>query len=250
MGLKEEWTWTPKQTASEELAIAVALNNALELIPESVVNGMGNCRAIIMSQSGLVRGGDAKKRVPLTVDLAKKISRYCGGADGAWDNRYAFDEDLKNRVEDMYDVSDPWVSDVVKDMRWKANLVSAEYANTRDLFYPAFQTSCNDDSSVFNNLFVVMCGTQLTKIAHHVWTRLAGNSRLLGKAFLDKSDELILAKLNGMFDNRFRITVRTYFSQRDQETNFSWSTEFTIYSNVMKTVNHVTIDGKYEDYAA
>lgn len=244
----EQWAWSNKSTPSEELIIATTINNTLSLFPESSLYGTGNCRAVIMSQSGLMTGSDSKKRYPLTIDLAKKISRYCGRADGKWDGKWRFDEYPLNRLEGFYDVSDPWVDDRIKDMRWRANIVSVEYANTRELFYPAFQTSCDNDSSLFNSVFATIAGTQLEKIAYRVWTRLVGNSRLKGKAFTDKSDDLIIQLSEGLFDNRFRVTSRTYFTKNDEELGYAWSTEITIYGNLMKTYNTVTISGKWEDY--
>lgn len=244
------WGWTGKQSAADELAVAAALNNAISLYPESIIYGTEACRAVIMSQSGRMRNSNYKQRLPLTVDLALKVARYMGAADGKWDSRWAFDEDTGNNVEGFYDVTDPWVTDRVKDLRWGSNIVSAEYRNTKDLFYPAFQTSYSDSSSVFNSLFVVLAATQLTKIAHHVWTRLVGNTRLKPKAFLEKSDRLISDKANGLFDDRFNITVRTEFTKADEERGYSWSTHIDIKSNVMKLVNSFTITGAREDYVA
>lgn len=242
------WGWTPKQSAADELAVAAALNNAIALYPESIVYGTQACRAVIMSQSGRVRNSTYKQRLPLTVDLALKVARYMGAANGKWDSRWAFDEDSGNTVEGFYDVTDPWVTDRVKDLRWGSNLISAEYRNTKDLFYPAFQTSYNDSSSVFNSLFVVLAATQLTKIANHAWTRLVGNTRLKPQAFLDKSDQMITEKANGLFDDRFTITVSTVFTKADEERGYSWTTNIDIKSNVMKLVNSFTLSGQREDY--
>lgn len=238
-------TWLPitSQTIDDEIAIAAALNATLALHPESVVYGTQTCRVIMVSQSGRLRNSNYTKRLPLTVDIAIKIGKYMGAADGRWKNQYAFDENGNNDITEMYDVSDPWVNDSIKDLKWGLNLISAEYRNTSTLFYPAFQTAYDDDSSILNSIFTIVAGTQLEKIAHYAWTRLVGNSRLSTPVFLDRSEQYIVTKAEGLFDSRFRLECDSYQTEPDKSNGFSWTTNITLYGNVMRTVNTVSIRG-------
>ena len=245
------WERMPQNDESTELAIATSLSNTALLTPESVIFATPACRATIIGHSGELIDTSWRGFYPLTIDVAKKVARYMGASNGQYSRGDQFDEESGNRVE-LFKVSSvnlTYKSDTNYDRAWDSGVVWVQYADTKTLFYPAFQTVYPDSSSIFNSLIVVMAASELTKVAHRVWTRLVGNTRLKPAAFISRSDELIIEGTNGRFDDRFRIVPRTIYTKADEERAYSWTTEISIYSNAMKTVNTLTINGELEDYA-
>lgn len=245
-----KWTALAANDEATEIAIATTLSNAALLTPESIIFATPACRCAIVGHSGELTDVTWRGRFPLTIDVAQKVARYMGAGDGKYVRDAQFDEESGNRVS-LFKVSSvnlTYKTDNNYDRSWDAGIVWVQYADTRTLFYPAFQTVYPDSSSIFNSLIVVMAASELTKVAHRVWTRLVGNTRLKPQAFLEKSDELITQYTTGRFDDRFTITPRTSFTKADEERAYSWSTEIIISSNTMKLVNSLTISGSLEDY--
>jgi hypothetical protein len=79
------------------------------------------------------------------------------------------------------------------------------------------------------------------KVCQQVWRELTGNTKLTADQFLQRSDDLIVEKVEGRFDDRAIIVPNTYFTDIDEALGYSWSTDVTVYLNNMRTVGSFTV---------
>ena len=165
-----------------------------------------------------------------------------GSPTGKWRGKFAFDESPLNRVTNFRNVTHTYQNPDQGQQWWNASIVWARSNDMTTCFYPGYQTVYNDDTSVLNDLITVMACTQLEKIAHQVWTRLVGNGKLSPAQFALKSDELINQAVTGLFDGRFKIIPRTYFTQPDIKLGYRWHCAIEIYAATMPTVGNYTIN--------
>lgn len=241
LGIATQDVNMPQLDLNQESSMAVSLVATLRLIPESIQFGTPCCRAVLMGQSGYIIGSNYKELVPLTYELCMKRARYMGAAIGTMKSEYSYDEDPLNHIEFLRDINNTWAPEGVRNKDWDAGLVTARYYDHERLHIPAIQTVYNDDSSVLNSDMNMQIAVELSKVAFRVWRELVGNSKLTKQQFRERSDEKIVAKTNGRFDNRVVIVPETYHSPADIANGSSWSANIHMYSNVNPAVAVSTI---------
>ena len=112
------------------------------------------------------------------------------------------------------------------------------------MFFPAYQTAYPDDTSVLNSLSLLIAISYLERVCEEVWRVLTGDNKLSGQAFIDASNELIIERTRGRFDNRFTIVPNTYFTEADSARGYSWTTDISIYAENSRTVGTFSIVAK------
>lgn len=228
---------------AEESSMAVVLRTQASMHPESDYYGTSVVRAAIVGHSGRLINSKYRKLVPMTVDLADKISAYCGNGRGVMQSGAAFDVNPNNIVTMLKDVNCTFKTATVRNADWSNGLVWVQSFDQSDaLFYPGMQTAYEDDTSVLNSIPNMLICTELEKVCLRVWARLTGRSDLTNEQFAQRSDELIRELTERRFDNRVTIEPETYYTEMDQARGYSWSCRIKVYMNNMKTVGQFTIE--------
>lgn len=242
-------TWMPATTTEEELSISGMLKTYAALYPESEIYGTPVCRVDIAGLSGRVLNSAYTKRLPLTYEYLNKVTKFMGSPNGRWDSNQAFDQRGNNLVELMTDINITWMDENVADKAWANGLIYVEDYDTKRLFFPAFRTVYNNDTSVLNSSITKWAACLIERVCHMTWRNLTGNAKWSPSRFLDESDREIAAALADVFDDRFIIRPETFYTEADQARGYSWSTNVHIYAPNMKTVGTFSIvSHRLEDY--
>ena len=230
-----------QNTVEEENSIAGMLRARARAFPESEYYGTHVCRAAIIGHSGYLINSQYRGLLPLTVELAEKAARFMGASNGIWARNRGFDIAPLNQIENFKDVNHPWKPQRQYHNDWEVGLNWVQNFDRRALFFPAYQTVYDNDTSVLNSLINMFIVIETQKVAERVWRRLTGNAKLTREQFKEKSDELILELTNGRFDDRVIVDPETYFTDYDERLGYAWSTDITLYLNNMYTVGTYTV---------
>lgn len=223
-------------TQAEEYAVATALMSRLMLYPESSWFNTPVFRAMIMGTSGKIRGITLKDRFPMTMEIGIKSARYMGAGNGRWKNGFNFDGHPGSLVERMYDISIKWVPDDVRNRLWDVGLNWVSRYDRKSFYFPANKTVYSNDTSVLTSYLTACAICTLNKIAHKCHRTFTGTSGLTPAQFTQKVNDYITEQVKGIFDERFVIRPKAYFTDMDQIRNFSWTLPIEIYAPGMYTV--------------
>ena len=224
-----------------ETSMGVSLRTAARAYPESEIYGTETCRATLVEHSGYLINSPYKGLVPMTIELAAKRARFMGAGNGQMTRNRGYDESPYNQINMLKDVNNAWMSQTTYDTHWDLGLVWAQNFDRTRLFFPAVQTVYSDHTSVLNsdiNMHILMT---VQKVCQQVWRELTGNTKLTDQQFLQRSDDLIVEKVEGRFDDRTIIVPNTYFTDIDAALGYAWSTDVTVYLNNMRTVGSFTV---------
>lgn len=249
--IKQVWSWIKPNSEAEESSIAGTLRTIASTYPESEVYGTSCCRAIIVGQCGNVINNNYLRKLPLSYELADKVSRFMGSASGFWDDAAAYDVSGNNLITLMSDINLSWKDAEVADKAWANGLVYAEDYDLNRQFFPAVRTVYNKETSVLNSSITMFAITYIQRVCQNAWRDLTGSAKFTRPAFIQRSNEMISERLAKRFDDRFIIEVNTYFNEADQANGFSWSCRIDIYAPNMTTVGKFTLTAnRLDDYAA
>lgn len=238
---KQHFYYKNALTGAEEVAVGMRLKAAAMLIPESDEFGTPTVRIAICSRSGVMVDGSYRGRLPLTIELINKVSKYMGSGDGNWDIEYAFDQWPNNTVELMKDINVTYQSPNVYNKSWDAGIMWVQNIDMHTTFFPAFRTVYPDDTSILVSYINMIGCCYLERVCENVWRRLVGNGLLTSDQFIEHSNRLITEEVAGKFHGRFRIVPNTYFTDTD---SFMWNTEIDFYGNNMKSVGKFIINSR------
>lgn len=234
-----------QNTPEEELSMTIALRTYARLFPESVVYGTHVCRAAIIGHSGELLNHQYTGILPLTIDLADKVSKYMGASNGNWKADEGFDDGEKgSNVVTMFKtstVNHRWKPDAAYIADWDNGVIGIRSKNRTALFYPGFQTVYDDPTSTLNSLINVFGFVELEKIAYRTWTKLTSNAKLTDDQFIERSDRMISDEAQPKFDGRFIIVPQTEFTDFDKGRGMSWTTNIIAYANNERVVGTTSI---------
>lgn len=222
-------------------ANSLILNEAVTQYPESALYGTGTCRAMIVGRCGKLLNSTYKGIMPLTIDVADKVSRYMGRGDGKWNSAYPMDENPNNIVSMFRDINITWRTDNAYDTDWSNGMVWVEDYDTERQWYPAFQTVYKDDTSVLNSFLTVVACAYVWKLVIKSWQNSSGNSRLTPAQFVQKNNKFLNDAVKGIFDKRFVVAVNTYQTPDDSARGFSYKSSVRVYANPMILVGDFTV---------
>lgn len=234
------WQYMPQNSLSEEIAIGTMLATSAQLFPESELHGTSTCRALIVGQSGKLADGTWAGFLPLTIDLAVKAARYMGAADGYWKQTYRFDESPGNQVTDFIKVNNTYRNIGNANRSWDANIIYVQNYSRDRLYYPAFQTVYDDDTSVLNSWLTMAACCNLERVAQSTWRDITGGE-YTPEQVIDRSNRLITERTEGRYDGRYRITPNTYYTKADVQRGYSYSADIKLEAPFMTTVGQFTI---------
>lgn len=223
-------------TASEENSLAIALRTRAQLYPESDYFGTPVMRALVMGRSGKLRGSQWTQRLPATIEVAIKSSRYMGAGNGSWKNGKNFDGAPGSILDFVYDVNVTYTPAAARNRDWDAGLNWVQSYDRRSLFIPALKTVYNDDTSVLNSFFTAMAICEVNKVCERAWRHFSGTSSLSNAQLVERVNSFITERTKGRFDERFIIEPNTYFTDADIARGYSWTTAVKVWAPNMKTV--------------
>ena len=234
-------------TPSEESSIAIALRTRLQLYPESEMHGTHVTRGMVVGHSGEFMDSKYPKRLPLTLELAKKAADYMGAGDGRWKSGLSFDSAPLSEVTSFKNVNATFKPDSVRNVDWKNCLVWVQSFKRRSVFFPALKTVYDDDTSVLNSFFTMMACVELEKVGFRAWQNFTGSDRRTNPVLKKDVEKYINDDIKDRFDGRFVIIPEVYFTLADVQRGYSWSTRIKIYAANMKTVNTFELEAYRRD---
>ena len=245
------WGLRRELTGAEEVAIGMLLRSKALLIPEAVEFGTPTVRIALCGRSGSMVDKQYRGKLPLTIELIDKVSKYFGAGDSILNPSQAFDVYPNNKVTLMKDINITYQSSNVYNDSWDAGIMWVQSDDIKSRFFPAFRTVYPNDTSVLTSYITMICACFIERVCEQTWRKLVGNGKLTDDEFIEESDRLLSQELNGKFDNRFKIVVRTYYTSTDSILGYRWSTDVEFYANNMKTVGLYTIiSRRMSDYLA
>lgn len=231
-------------TGVADTSIMMLLRTHARLYPESTLWGTPVTRVVAVGQAGEQLHSRYRNPVPLVMALIDKRSKYMGAGTGAYKEQFAYDVAPNNRIDTIIGVSTPWKNDLSRSRDWEIGLNWAQYADRRQLFFPAIQTVYDNDTSVLNSDINMLIAVDVIKQTEETWRRMTGNSKLTRPQFVDKCNATLLALVSGRYDNRVVIEANTYFTNVDDARGYSWTLDVTIYMNNMLTVGQMNVISK------
>lgn len=230
-----------KLTTSQESSMGQLLKARAQLYPESEFYGTSVCRAVVVSRSGMLVDGSYKKRLPLTYDLLVKIVNYMGASDGVWNKDQAFDTNPLNLVTTMSDINEVFAPASVRNKDWKNGMMWPENSDFKSVYFPAFRTVYDNDTSVLNNIFTMMCAVELEKVGDRVRRLFSNNTKLTRPQLLDRVTKEVSNNTVNRFDDRFIILPEAYFTTEDEARGYSYTLVIKLGANNSPTVMTLSI---------
>lgn len=239
----------PQNTPAEDSSIALALATAARNYPESEYYGTRTCRAAIVGHSGKLLNSDYKKLMPLTLQLAYRCAEWMSDPQRRWAPGLGFDKSPYNHINlfntDTLNIA--YKDEKVRNRDWANGLIWAESFDHRTSFWPATKTVYPDDTSVLNGLITMIIAVDLEKVALRAWRELTGIQGLTDLQFIERSDRMIAADVEGRYENRVRITPETTITGVDANNGYSWSTKIHMAAPNQKTLGNYTIEASRID---
>lgn len=228
----DNFVYSELNTDDEDRARALHLSNAAYLYPESIIFGTQCCRALIVGHGGQLMTEYPKPMVPLTFDLADKVSSYMGAAK--WRDQYAFDTEGRKDVKIIQRINNTWRTDIGYDQAWDNNLIYVQYGSRQNLFYPQYQTVYRDDTSVLNDAFVMMACCSLEWLHFVVWRELTPTGGMSDAKLIEESNRKLAEKALDRFNQRFIVEPETTITTSDELNGRSWHSSYHLYANASR----------------
>lgn len=242
---------SPRLSASQESALAIALRTRLQMYPESDYFGTSVARGMIVGRCGKLIGSQYRKDLPLALEIASKAATYMGAGNGKWRSGASFDQAPASEVTMFTDINVSFTPATVRNKDWANGLVWVESFTRRGLYFPALKTVCDNDTSVLNSFFTMMACVELEKVGERARRQFSGVSSLTNAQLIERVNQFVTDNTIGRFDGRFVIQPNTYFTAADVARGYSWTLAIKIYAPNMKTVMTLSIQSyRIEDLTA
>lgn len=231
-------------TASQESSLAIALKTRLQMYPESEYFGTAVMRGMVVGRSGRLLQSQYGKRLPLTLEIARKAASYMGAGNGRWKPGFAFDAAPANNVTMFTDINVTYTPVAVRNKDWDVGLNWVQSFGRRSYFFPALKTVYDNDTSVLNSFFTAMAIVELEKVGERAWRQFTGSANLTNSQLVERVKRFIVDNTIGRFDDRFVIEPDVYFTEADIARGYSWTTKIKLYGPNMKTVSVLSIEAR------
>jgi hypothetical protein len=229
------------QATATDISYGGLITQAFTLVPESKVYGTSTSRYVLMNGSGYLPSGIYPHRVPLTIDLAYKATKYMGALNGKWNGRWRFTRQPGNIIDQLVDVVPKFIPESIKPKLFKSGIIYPEPDDRVTFFYPALGTGYSDDTSILKSFFTNMVITDLVKINDEAWRKFTGATDLSDLELKREIEGFINQIVQDKYDDQFTIIPEVYYLEADKLRGYSWNLKVTVYGNVMKTtqVSHI-----------
>lgn len=227
---------------AQESSLGISLRTRAQLFPESEINGTHVCRAMIVGHSGEFMDSQYSRRLPLTLEIAKKAAIYMGAGDGKWKPGFSFDSAPGSVISSFRDVNATFKPVSVRNTDWSNSLVTAQSFEMHSQFFPALKTVYDNDTSVLNSFFTMFIFCDLHKIGHRQWRNLTGSDKRTPSELKRDAEKLINDQTKDKYDRRVRIIPEVYYTKTDRDRGYVWRTRVKVGANNMATVNVLELE--------
>lgn len=233
----------PMNTPSEDSSVCIALRSYYRSIPESDWFGTAACRAAIMGNSGKYIESNYRGNLPFTVGFSNRIAKYMGASNGYMKPRYRFDRAPGNVISDYRLHNAKTRPEPSRNTDWKNGMMFAQSFDTRQVFWAGYQTIYDDETSIFNGLFNMIIGCNLTRIGEQAWRNWTNDSQMSDDLYVAEVDNWIVEQTTGRYDGRVDVTPRSTYTLLDRLRGYSWTTDIEMAGQNAKTVATLSITG-------
>lgn len=223
-------------SVSETRAVASALNAAVALYPESVHYGTSACRGIIVGGAGKLADGSIEEYIPLTYEIAYKAAKFAGAGDGKWKKNEIFDARDNAVLTELVDIEPKYIPRGVRPKLWDGNVIFAEPFDMGGTYiFTGMQTVYNKDTSILNNLFVVMAISKLERSVEKAHRYFQGSAIYTKEQFKTNFENYLNRELKDAFGGIVIVIPTVYFTDFDKVAGYSYHVEGVIMSPDMIT---------------
>lgn len=230
-------------TASEDSALAISLRAGSLAYPESPLFSTPTIRAAVVSRSGYLKDRSVYPGiVPFTFEVAYKVAKYAGAANGQLTDGKSFDRYPGSRVDIMEELSAVYTPDPQKNQDWQNSLIYPQSYGTDEDFIPHFSTVYPDKTSIFTSLLSAFVVADLENVCDSIWRDMNGSDDD-EQDFIDESDAKVIERTKGRYNGRFAIRPETFFTEADRAGGTSSSCKIHMSGNKNRYVGSFTIVG-------
>lgn len=233
--------------ASQETSLAIALRTQLQAYPESEYFGTSVMRGMVIGRCGKLLNSQYTKKLPLTIEIARKSASYMGASNGIWKEGFAFDAAPGSQVQMFADINVTFTPAAARNRDWEIGLNWVQSFQRRSYFFPALKTVYDKDTSVLNSYFTAMCCVELQKVGERAWRQFSGSANLTNEQLRERVNQFVVDNTKGRFDGRFVIEPDTYFTAADIARGYSWTLKIKLWAPNMKTVEVLSIEARRRD---
>lgn len=236
---------------AQESSLGISLRTRLQLFPESELNGTHVCRGMVVGHSGEFLDSRYPRRLPLTLEIAKKAAAYMGAGNGRWKAGLSFDSAPRSVVSNFKNVNATFKPVSVRNTDWKNSLVTVQSFEMRSVFFPALKTVYDNDTSVLNSFFTMFIFCDLHKVGHRQWRNFTGSDKRSPSELKRDAEKHINDAVKDKYDNRVIIIPEVYYTKTDRDRGYVWRTRIKVGANNMTTVNVLELEAhRMEDLMA
>lgn len=227
---------------AQESSLGISLRTRLQLFPESELHGTHVCRGMIVGHSGEFLDSRYPRRLPLTLEIAKKAAIYMGASNGRWKAGFSFDSAPNSVVSSFKNVNATFKPQSVRNTDWKNSLVTVQSFEMRSVFFPALKTVYDNDTSVLNSFFTMFIFCDLHKVGHRQWRNFTGSDKRTPSVLKRDAEKHIADAVKDKYDNRAMIIPEVYYTKTDKDRGYLWRTRIKVGANNMTTVNVLELE--------
>jgi len=223
---------------TDSRAIAQTLKSRLKLNPESMEFGTGVARAAIVLGGGDDASEIYETKLPVTYELADKLSKRMGAGNYEWNKDYPIDNAADNEgnvFKKLINVEPKIPIGMRPLLHADGILYSQPYDRCTNQF-PGLQTVYENDTSVLNSLETTLACCTLSSIADDAHRQYTGDTDLDPDEFAVEVVNYVNKRVKGKFAGKFVIIPEVEFTDTDKQRGYSWRLITKLYANNMKTV--------------
>lgn len=226
----------PANDIAAELAVGQTIVNHGLLIPESLLYGTQSCRFNVWGSEGVQVDSLFGRRCSLLYDVIAKFARFGGAANGFLNGAESYDDRENNAVTEVKDVTHSYKPEDLENQYWDIGINYPVNRTRAELFWAAYQTAYEEDSSVLNTVMYVKIMANLKRMSRRHWALNSGTNGLTETQFADRSDQDWIDLTTGRYAGKMVITGETRFTPDDSEAGFSWSVYINASADPSRTV--------------
>ena len=232
---------------ASETAMGSVLRTAARLVPESVLHGTSTCRAVIMGQMGTMTDSVYKRRLPVIMELIHKRSKFMGAASGLLKASEAYDISPNNRLEIMTDITHTYKGKTIRDKDWVTGINYVQHSKMNEIFFPAYQTVYDNDTSVLNSEIVMLLAVHVKKMQEYLWTEFTGRGDLTNEQYVERVNERFLELVADRYLQYIGVESNAFFTAADLQRNNSFSHAAIVTARGQKTAATLDIIARRDD---
>ncbi len=219
-----------------DISIAALLKSRLNLFPESDYFGTPVVRGLVIGQSMILNDSLYTARLPMTFEIADKMSAYMGAGNGVWNSTYNPEGEPGSIVKTGKSIKPEFLSATSRYSNWFLGLNWVQAYDLKSYYIPAYKTIHINSTSVLNSLITSFAIATINTIVNQMWRGMEGISYLSASQFKKKIINYMVEHTKGIFDNRFYLVFIPEMTQLDEERGYSITLAVQIGANNMKTV--------------